>query len=153
MALEKLVATALESAEERAFRSWTDEGVAGRWELGRERYHRESIDFKGLPVAHAIEEALDLLVYLWVAKLRRDADGVDSEWRPMTEESQRGCQEWIEGKLLVGFDGDSAEDRAVKLALKLLRILWEAQEAEEALAEAVASVELVVEMSGSQADG
>ena len=47
MTMEKLVATALESAEERAFRSWTDEGVAGRWELGRERYHRESIDFKG----------------------------------------------------------------------------------------------------------
>ena len=116
MAMEKLVATVVESAEERAFRSWTDEGIAGRWELGRERYHRESIDFKGLPNPHAIEEVLDLLVYLWVSKRRRDSGDVDAEWRPMTEESQRGCQEWIEGKLLVGFNDDIDEDRAVKLA-------------------------------------
>lgn len=132
MAMEKLVATALESAEERAFREWTDKRVAGRWELGRERYHRESIDFKGLPNPHAIEEALDLLVYLWVSKRRRESGDVDAEWRPMTEKSQRGCQEWIKEKLLLG-DSGAEEDRAVDLALKLLLVLWEEQTAEAAV--------------------
>ena len=121
------VAVIEESAERRAFREWTDAEVAGRWELGRERYHRESIDFKGLPNPHAIEEALDLLVYLWVAKRRRDSGDVDAEWRPMTEESQRGCQQWIEDILLLG-DSGAEEDEALNLALKLLRVLWEEQE-------------------------
>ena len=137
MAMEKLVAAVVEDAEERAFREWTDASVVGRWELGRERYHRESIDFKGLPIAHSIEEALDLLVYLWVSKRRRDAGGNDAEWRPMTEEAQRGCQEWVEAKLLMGYDSESVEDRAIHLALQLLRILWEEKE-EEALAVAAA---------------
>ena len=48
----------------------------------------------------------------------------------MTEESQRGCQEWIEDSLLLGGDGENAEDRAINLALKLLRVLWDESEAE-----------------------
>ena len=128
MAMKNLaVAVIEEGAGERAFREWTDAEVAGRWELGRERYHRESIDFKGLPNPHAIEEALDLLVYLWVEKRRRESGDVDAVWRPMTEESQRGCQRWIEERLLLG-DSGAEEDGAVSLALELLRILWEAQE-------------------------
>ena len=131
MAMKNLALALIEeSAEDRTFREWSDKRIEGRWELGRERYHKESIDFKGLPNSHAIEEALDLLVYRWVAKRRRDSGGVDAEWRPMTQESQRGCQEWIEDSLLLGGDGENADDRAINLALKLLRVLWEEEQAE-----------------------
>ena len=106
-------------------------------EWKRERHHRVSIDFKGSPLDHAIEEALDLLVYLWVMKRRRDAGGVDAEWRPMTPESQQGCQEWIASKLATGFDGGEHEDMVIVRALGLLRTLWEEKQT-EALAEAVA---------------
>ena len=131
MAMKNLALALIEeSAEDRTFREWSDKRIEGRWELGRERYHKESIDFKGLPNSHAIEEALDLLVYRWVAKRRRDSGVVDAEWRPMTQESQRGCQEWIEDSLLLGGDGENADDRAINLALKLLRVLWEEEQAE-----------------------
>ena len=131
MAMKNLALALIEeSAEDRTFREWSDKRIEGRWELGRERYHKESIDFKGLPNSHAIEEALDLLVYRWVAKRRRDSGGVDAEWRPMTQESQRGCQEWIEDSLLLGGDGENADDRAINLALKLLRVLYEEEQAE-----------------------
>ena len=151
MAMKQLVVALMdESAEDRAFREWSDKRIAGRWELGRERYHKESIDFKGLPNPHAIEEVLDLLVYRWVAKRRRDSGGVDAEWRPMTEESQRGCQEWIEDSLLLGGDGENAEDRAINLALKLLRVLWDESEA-EAEVEAAAR-DRVAELQAARAD-
>ena len=139
MAMKNLAIAVLEeSAEDASFREWTDKSIAGRWELGRERYHKVSIDFKGMPNPHAIEEALDLLVYLWVSKRRRDSGDVDAVWRPMTEESQRGCQDWLEEQLLLGSDDDSFDDRSIGLALKLLRALWEEQKA-EAAAEATAT--------------
>ena len=117
--------------------------MASRWELGRERYHKKSINFQGSPTDHAIEEALDLLVYLWVMRRRRKSGDVDAAWRPMTLESQRGCQAWIEAKLLVGYDSGDPEDRAVLQALRLLRVLWEEKEA-EAAAVAAESAELEV---------
>ena len=136
MALEKLLATA-EDGLDQNFRKWTDDSVAARWELGRERYHKKSINFQGPPTDHAIEEALDLLVYLWVMRRRRKSGDVDAEWRPMTPESQRGCQAWIESKLLVGYDSGDPEDRAVLQALRLLRVLWEEKEAETTAAATV----------------
>ena len=149
MAMKNLALALIEeSAEDRTFREWSDKRIKGRWELGRERYHKESIDFKGLPNSHAIEEALDLLVYRWVAKRRRDSGGVDAEWRPMTQESQRGCQEWIEDSLLLGGDGENADDRAINLALKLLRVLYEEEQAE---AEAAARAR-VADLQGARAD-
>ena len=48
MALEKLLATA-EDRVDSDFRKWTDDSVAARWELGRERYHKKSINFQGSP--------------------------------------------------------------------------------------------------------
>ena len=149
MAMKNLALALIEeSTEDRTFREWSDKRIEGRWELGRERYHKESIDFKELPNPHAIEEALDLLVYMWVAKRRRDTGGVDAEWRPMTEESQRGCQEWLEDTLLLGGDGQNSEDRAIKLALKLLRVLYEEEQAEAE----VAARDRVADLQGARAD-
>ena len=101
----------------------------------------------GYPTDHASEEALDLLVYLWVMRRRRKSGDVDAEWRPMTPESQRGCQAWIEAKLLVGYDSGDPEDRAVLQALRLLRVLWEEKEAETTAAAIVSAERHALEVA------
>jgi hypothetical protein len=56
------------------FISWADAELNARWLLGDQRYNSSHTGFKGNPIDHAIEEALDLLVYLWIAKRREDAN-------------------------------------------------------------------------------
>lgn len=50
------------------FVEWAIRAIDKRVAVGVERYGDE---FQGDPLDHAIEEALDLLFYLWVAKRRQ----------------------------------------------------------------------------------
>jgi hypothetical protein len=54
------------------FLSWSIEQLNARWKLGDERYNSSETGFRGDPLDHAIEEALDLVVYLWVEKRKRE---------------------------------------------------------------------------------
>ena len=50
------------------FLDWAGRALKDRWDLGDERYNSSKQGFQGNPTDHAIEEALDLLVYLWIQK-------------------------------------------------------------------------------------
>ena len=52
------------------FRHWSDISLSARWELGREKYQSDVKGFQGDPIDHAIEECLDQLIYLFMAKRR-----------------------------------------------------------------------------------
>ena len=58
----------MESADRIDFINWAINNLNGRWDKGDDKYDSGQTGFKGDPIDHAIEEALDLLVYLWVAK-------------------------------------------------------------------------------------
>tara|TARA_Y100000310_G_scaffold65814_1_gene61256 strand:+ start:621 stop:821 length:201 start_codon:yes stop_codon:yes gene_type:complete len=53
------------------FLDWVGDGLDARRALGVERH---GLEFRGDPLDHAIEEALDLVFYLWKEKERRDAE-------------------------------------------------------------------------------
>jgi len=50
------------------FLDWANLALQDRWEIGDERYNSSVDGFQGNPTDHAIEEALDLLLYLWIQK-------------------------------------------------------------------------------------
>jgi len=50
------------------FLSWAGAALTRRWEIGDKRYNSSLDGFQGNPTDHAIEEALDLLLYLWIQK-------------------------------------------------------------------------------------
>ncbi len=57
----------LDTETRNTFLEWVYDSNKERNALGRERY---GDTFQGDPLEHAIEEALDLLFYLWAAKRR-----------------------------------------------------------------------------------
>ena len=54
------------------FRRWADGNLRERWTLGDKRYNSSAFGFQGDPLDHAIEEAFDLLLYLWMQKRKED---------------------------------------------------------------------------------
>ena len=57
--------------ERNDFIEWLDDTAKARWEKGRVKYHSDELGFQGQPLDHAIEEAFDLLVYLWYTRRQR----------------------------------------------------------------------------------
>jgi trimethylamine:corrinoid methyltransferase-like protein len=53
------------------FGQWVEDGLNARWQIGMERYESHIKGFQGNPLDHAIEEALDQLLYLWIEKRRQ----------------------------------------------------------------------------------
>lgn len=62
----------MKRADYNSFMEWMESGLVDRWSLGSKRYQSDVKGFQGDPLDHAIEEALDLVLYLWVAKRKRD---------------------------------------------------------------------------------
>ena len=50
---------------------WTINTLKDRLLVGEEKYNSETKGFRGDPLDHAIEEAFDIMVYLYFAKLRQ----------------------------------------------------------------------------------
>ncbi len=60
-------------AEDRhEFLKWATDSLYQRWQIGEERYQSDKLGFQGAPVEHAIEETLDNLIYLFMAKREKD---------------------------------------------------------------------------------
>lgn len=56
-------------AEDREeFLGWAEQALSARWQLGADLYHSDVRGFQGDPIDHAIEEALDLVLYLFMTK-------------------------------------------------------------------------------------
>lgn len=53
------------------FLQWVEDGLNHEWEKGRHKYHSDALGFQGNPLDHAIEEALNLLCYLWMEKRKQ----------------------------------------------------------------------------------
>ena len=60
------------SAQQRAMTTWALYGLRDRMELGNQRYNSKELGFQGDPLDHAIEEWLDMGVYLFYAKRQRN---------------------------------------------------------------------------------
>lgn len=58
-----------QDAEE--FFAWVTAGINQRWLKGMETYESHLSGFKGNPIDHAIEEVLDLVLYLWIEKRKQ----------------------------------------------------------------------------------
>ena len=143
---------AMTTGERERFTQWANDGLAGRWELGRQRYHQVSSDFQGSPRDHLLEEVLDKVVYMWVERRRLIAeasailvdqtgvlsmpyDGGAEAWRRMDREAQSEFHEWVTGEIarhwagtaVPPVDGDSDEELlgiAVFHGLGVLAALW-----------------------------
>jgi hypothetical protein len=60
------------SGEDRLdFLQWVEDGLNREWEKGQEKYQSHILGFQGTPLDHAIEEALNILCYLWIEKRRQ----------------------------------------------------------------------------------
>ena len=115
-------------ADRDAFRTWANDELAGRWELGRQRYHQVSPDFHGSPLQHTVEETLDQIVYLWVERRRLielEAAGVVATagldpvlpmtprretWRLMNKTAQAEFHEWLNDELTARWRGVRVEE-------------------------------------------
>ena len=51
--------------EKEEYLDWVASQMDSRWEMGDLKYNSSVLGFQGDPLQHAIEEALDLLCYLW----------------------------------------------------------------------------------------
>ncbi len=59
------------------YENWLDENISKRWKLGEERYNSHIDGFQGNPLDRAIEEAFDLLFYLWEEKRKQEEERKD----------------------------------------------------------------------------
>ena len=64
----------MEPGDRQEFLVWAESSLFKRWVLGDERYESCTLGFQGDPLDHAIEEALDLVLYLWIAKRRQGVE-------------------------------------------------------------------------------
>lgn len=61
----------LEDGDLKEYYTWVNDAIRQRAALGRRHYGRR---FQGDPLDHAIEEAFDILFYLYQMRRRRDAE-------------------------------------------------------------------------------
>ena len=57
------------------FKEWLDVSINQRLAIGEAKYHSSEHGFHGEPLDHAIEEALDLIFYLYMEKRRQRDEG------------------------------------------------------------------------------
>ena len=67
----------MEPKDQMEFMACLDISLRSRWERGEAKYDSALQGFQGNPLDHAIEEALDLVLYLWMAK-RQKGEGLGS---------------------------------------------------------------------------
>ena len=54
--------------ERQDYLNWLEDTALDRWLGGEIKYHSDILGFQGDPLEHAIEEAFDILCYLWYLK-------------------------------------------------------------------------------------
>jgi len=62
----------MKGEDQSEFLCWINGSLHDRWGLGKEKYDSDNQGFQGNPLDHAIEEALDLVLYLFMEKRRQN---------------------------------------------------------------------------------